>query len=251
MSYDVVVAGGGAAGCVLAARLSENPARSVCLLEGGEVVEGRLVVLACGAYGTPALLLRSGLGDGSRVGEGLADHPGVGLGFAEDPAGAETQMSQVTIRVRSTLARDEDWDAFFFSAEEGPNRSIVVFSMTPVSRGRVRLEDGALVVEHGFLADDDAGRIVEVIRTVRELLGPDERPGPDADLLAYVYENVRGFFHPVGTCALGRVVDAGGRMLGVDRVAIGDASVIPNVPRVPTHLTVLAVAERLAEALGE
>ena len=33
--FDVVVLGGGAAGCVLAARLSENPDRSVCLVEAG------------------------------------------------------------------------------------------------------------------------------------------------------------------------------------------------------------------------
>jgi choline dehydrogenase len=33
--YDVVVVGGGAAGCLLAGRLSENPARRVCLLEAG------------------------------------------------------------------------------------------------------------------------------------------------------------------------------------------------------------------------
>src|SRR4051812_27841291 len=32
---DVVVAGGGTAGCVLAARLSEDPARTVCLVEAG------------------------------------------------------------------------------------------------------------------------------------------------------------------------------------------------------------------------
>src|SRR5918911_1934671 len=33
--FDVVVLGGGTAGCVLAARLSENPNRSVCLVEAG------------------------------------------------------------------------------------------------------------------------------------------------------------------------------------------------------------------------
>src|SRR5947209_20389511 len=35
MRYDVVVAGGGTAGCVLAARLSEDPQRQVCLVEAG------------------------------------------------------------------------------------------------------------------------------------------------------------------------------------------------------------------------
>src|SRR5919199_2809977 len=33
--FDVLVLGGGTAGCVLAARLSEEPDRSVCLVEAG------------------------------------------------------------------------------------------------------------------------------------------------------------------------------------------------------------------------
>ena len=35
MRFDVVVVGGGTAGCILASRLSENPDRRVCLLEAG------------------------------------------------------------------------------------------------------------------------------------------------------------------------------------------------------------------------
>jgi choline dehydrogenase-like flavoprotein len=35
MRFDVLVRGGGTAGCVLAARLSEDPDRTVCLVEAG------------------------------------------------------------------------------------------------------------------------------------------------------------------------------------------------------------------------
>ncbi len=35
MEFDVVVAGGGSAGCVLATRLTENPAIALCLIEAG------------------------------------------------------------------------------------------------------------------------------------------------------------------------------------------------------------------------
>src|SRR5215470_1806956 len=35
LEFDVIVAGGGSAGCVLATRITENPAISVCLIEAG------------------------------------------------------------------------------------------------------------------------------------------------------------------------------------------------------------------------
>ena len=42
------------------------------------------------------------------------------------------------------------------------------------------------------------------------------------------------------------VVDAGGRVLGLERLWVIDASVMPRLPSANTHLPVIALAERLA-----
>ncbi|MFO0296583.1 MAG: GMC family oxidoreductase, partial [Pseudomonadota bacterium] len=54
--FDYLIVGGGAAGCVLAARLSEDPAVSVCLLEAGPPDRSALVHCPAGF----ALLARLG-----------------------------------------------------------------------------------------------------------------------------------------------------------------------------------------------
>jgi len=52
--YDYVVVGGGTAGCIIAARLAEDPERSVCLVEAGEAFEDDPMVL--GYHGSVPLL---------------------------------------------------------------------------------------------------------------------------------------------------------------------------------------------------
>jgi choline dehydrogenase-like flavoprotein len=71
----------------------------------------------------------------------------------------------------------------------------------------------------------------------------------------FVAAHLAGHFHPVGSCRMGPADDpmavtvSRGKLHGVDNLYVADASVFPEPPRANTHLTVVAVAERIAENL--
>jgi choline dehydrogenase len=133
--------------------------------------------------------------------------------------------------------------------------------MKPYSRGSVRLNSSdpraPLAIEHGFLSDprdlDAVAGGLEALREiatrdpVRRYVGGELRPGADVPAQEAAASNVRGFFHPTSTCAIGRVVDSHGRVIGLDGLVIADASVMPTTPRANTNLSTVAVAERMAE----
>jgi choline dehydrogenase len=237
----------------------------------GEVAAG-LVVMCAGAYGSPAILLRSGIGQdaGLPVGEGLCDHVGTGIGWEptdelrEQWDAAGLGVSGAIVRARSSLCDADGWDLLVLTAAEGDyDISAAVFVMKPRSRGRVTLTsphaDAPVHVEHGFLSDErDAAALTEAFERLRNL-GRSEpvaryaarelRPGADVDPEEHVRATARGFFHPTGTCALGSVVDERCRLLGHDALVVADASAIPTIPRVPINLTTAAIAERVAALL--
>jgi choline dehydrogenase len=256
------------------------------VLAGGSELSARIAVVTAGAYGSPAVLLRSGIGPetGLPVGENLTDHPGVGAGWAptdrlqDETAGYEREhplfMAQVVVKAQSRSCPADSWDIHLFPATE-PGKdelghptgsyelSAAVFALKPRSRGRVRLRDAdpatPPVIEHGFLSDEaDLDVLVDGLELLRSLMssqamsayaGENLRPGRDPDLEPYIRESVRGYFHPVGTCALGSVVDQAGRVLGFDNLYVADASVMPTIPRANTNLSTLAVAEKIAAGL--
>jgi choline dehydrogenase len=245
--------------------------------DSGEV-RAETVVLAAGAYGSPGILLRSEI-QGLPVGDGLIDHVGVGLGFeaterlqretAEFERSHALAMAQVTIEVRSSRCAEGVCDLFLFPAIDAPGPagyeiSAAVFAMKPESRGTVRLTSpdprAPLAIDHGFLSEPrDAEVIAEGVERLRALAASDAvrayaaretRPGPEVDGLAHARATARGFFHPVGTCAIGRVVDGAGRVLGHEGLVVADASVMPTIPRANTNLPTLAVAERIADLMS-
>ena len=252
-----------------------EPERGCVVTDRGELEAGTIVISA-GAYGSPGILLRSGIGPGFDhdlpVGEGLTDHVGVGLSWEatarlqEETARFEEKrplyMGQVTLALSSSACAEGVSDLFLFpGVDPGYEISAAVFAMKPASRGRVSLlaQDPArpLAIDHGFLADDrDVDVLVEGVEAIRALVDTqplatyaarETRPGRDVAAETHVRTSARGFFHPVGTCAIGRVVDESGRILGLDNVFVADASIMPTIPRANTNLSTVALAERLAE----
>jgi choline dehydrogenase len=248
--------------------------RAVGALTARGELRADAVVVSSGAYGSPGILLRSGLND-LPVGEGLLDHVGVGFSYVpterlrrellEFEASRPLWMGQVTVRARSSLCPADACDLFLFpAADPGGAISAAVFAMKPVSRGRVSLgsadPEAPLAIDHGFLRDErDARVLAEGVRLARELVlgeafapwvAGEESPGADVRPEVYVRAAKRGFFHPTGTCAIGRVVDERCRVLGLEGLSVCDASVMPDIPRANTNLTTAAIAERVAEWLA-
>lgn len=96
-------------------------------------------------------------------------------------------------------------------------------------------------------------------RLIRDVIAP----GDDAEsLLAddraledWVRARAVPFYHPVGTCRMGgsndryAVVDHDCRVRDAPGLRVIDASVIPAIPRANTNLTVIMIAERMADII--
>jgi choline dehydrogenase len=245
--------------------------RAVGALAGDRELHAETVVVSAGAYGSPGILLRSGLGDELPVGEGLVDHVGVGAAWEPterllaETAAHEAEhglyMGQVTVATSSRSCPAGVRDLFVFPALDiGPEISGAAFAMKPRSHGSVRLNgpnpETPLAIDHGFLRDErDVEVLVEGFERLRELVASPQivpyaaaelRPGDQVDAEAHVRATARGFFHPVGSCAIGSVLDERCRVLGVENLYVVDASAIPEIPAANTNLTTVALAERAA-----
>ncbi|KAE8764517.1 GMC family oxidoreductase [Georgenia thermotolerans] len=233
----------------------------------GTVTAGEVVVCA-GAYHAPDLLRRSGV-DLPAVGENLADHPAVSVEAPYAGPVADLPLYQWVATLHSSLADRATDPPDLQLLAVGPYASVPggppVFLLgaallKPRSRGRVR--DGDVDLGY-FTHPDDLPRLIEGLRHVERLLDTaplraltDPRwPGPAlpaaADLEAWVAAECWTYHHPVGTCAMGPVVDEHCRVHGVSGLSVVDASVIPDVPSANTNLPTIMLAERAVALRGE
>jgi choline dehydrogenase len=180
-------------------------------------------------------------------------------GFATVEAGAEApdvQFHTVPLQIV-----DEG-----MSDPEAHGTVVLACLLTPESRGSVRLASNdptakPIVRNEFYSAEADLPRMVEALRLVEEIrTQPALQPycsepftTPDGDseeaLRAHVAATTFPIYHPVGTCAIGSVVDTELRVQGLDGLRVVDASVMPTVPRGNTNAPTIAIAERAADLI--
>lgn len=140
--------------------------------------------------------------------------------------------------------------------------------LKPTSRGRVTLR-GRLphvkprILHNHLTTEEDRRSMIDGTRVglaiaarpaLRKLRTADyavPKSDSDADILDFVRHAGRTCFHPVGTCAMGTVVDAELRVRGVESLRVVDASVMPTIPRGNTNAPIIMIAEKAADLIRE
>jgi choline dehydrogenase len=215
---------------------------------GAHEIHAKHFVLCAGVYGSPAILLRSGIGPVDHlthlhipvrvqlpyVGANLHDHPGIGLEYEpttcalratkEDLASGRFYEAQIVLKTSPDLhivpyqTLEEDSGVFSFG--------ILAYYLNPRSRGRVRLVSRdpfkSPAIDLGLLSDPD-GHDVDALTQGVKLIHSLAREHPLADAIKrgprrftssargarFVRHNVTDYGHSVGTCRMGTSPDAG------------------------------------------
>ena len=267
----------------------ETRARGVRLVDG-TVIEGDWVVLSAGTYGSPPILMRSGVGpaehlhslglpvrlDLAGVGANLADHAGVDIdcGYRGPARTAPIFHLLATFHSSGSSSDDAPDLMLWLSDPRGapPIFELDIGLLRPRSRGSVRLRspdptDPPRIELPGLRDPVDVERLAEAyVRGLEVAQRPEIRrlcadaPAPEArdgiEFRDWIRAASYSFPHVVGTCAMGprpengAVVDRSGRVHGMERLSVVDASVIPNAPSGFTHLPTIMLAERLSEEIA-
>jgi choline dehydrogenase len=275
--------------------------------DGPVRIEAGRVIVAAGTYGSPAILLRSGIGDPSElraagitpthdlpgVGRNLHDHPRISISYAgtrelEEMMGEFARdhwmpEEQTIAKARSSrCTRAFDLHIYPVGGRDHTTRTnwqwtLEVACLTPRSRGILRITSADTaappIIDHRYLSDPDAEDLrvladgVERAREIAAKPAMSRLVGMEISLAgsiqtrpeteAFVRSNCLHYYHPVGTCTMGpasdrsAVVDARGRIHGLDNAYVADASIMPVIPRANTNLPALVVGERIARWLLE
>jgi choline dehydrogenase len=273
--------------------LSGKKAEGVRYEKDGQMhtVLGGQILLTSGVYGSPQILMLSGIGQADQlkkfgiplvhelkgVGENYQDHPVVFMTF-EGPK--ESKEDWVVPRFRLIIRKNAISEAANFHINMRPPTEVAgIKRMMPVSahlleqrnRGRVFLQSSdpheqvgidSCMLEH----PEDLKAMVEAMQFIDELVhkdgckefyGPLIQPEQGEDWGAFARKTYDSYHHGVGTCKMGpasdnmSVVDQRLRVHGIQNLWVGDASIMPVVSRANTNLTSIMIGERLADFVQE
>ena len=250
-------------------------------------VRARRVIVACGALGTPELLLRSGLG-GPGTGRNLHIHPAcwVGARYEEEVRGWEGVMQSYyidewepqRILLEATFTPLPFGGAWLLGTGRKHQEAMLGFGnvgsigvhLSDESAGRVGVAgDGSLRVTYR-LSDDDARRLVFGIARAAEVhfaAGASEvypnigRAGAlrRSDLAQFESTTFKPSelrleaFHPMGTAPIGPegrgVCSTDGAVRGTAGLYVADASLFPTSVGVNPMMTIIAFAKRVAAGI--
>ena len=268
--------------------LDRGRATGIQLVDGTEI-RADWIVVAAGTYGSPAILMRSGIGPAEHLGDlgidvqidlpgvgaNLADHPGVDLdsGWRGPATTGPILLSIATFR-SSRAPTGGSPDLMFWASDPDGDEPGFWFDpvlLKPESRGSLRLRSSdptapPRITLPSIREPGDVERLIEAYRLGLELANrpeirrlskeaPPAEPSTPEALRRRVIENAYSIPHVVGTCAMGPspasgdVVDALGRVHGTERLSVIDASIIPEAPSGFPHIVTIMLAEHLSEEL--
>jgi choline dehydrogenase len=264
-------------------------------LVDGEVLLAGEVILSAGTFGSPAILMRSGIGPSQHlsdlgittianlpVGDRLRDHPFFQNVYAlKREANAIKPAAGALVWTRSQRADAGDLDVQISASHitdqnVSPTGGAIALACAvtlPRSIGRLRLSSrdpcAAPDIQYNFFDDEnDLDRLMEVVRLSRMIgrtppfshlidheMAPDDSVDNDKALRANIVSAVGAYLHPTSTVPMGAesdptaVVDAWGRVRGVEALRVVDSSILPDIPSASTNVTTIMVAERIAAKL--
>jgi choline dehydrogenase len=144
---------------------------------------------------------------------------------------------------------------------------IHVGTLRPTSRGSIRLKSAdpkdAPLIDPNFLAtDQDVADMRKAVKLADEIIqqpafapykGERLAPSPDIGMMdddaidEWVRSSSHSAYHLSCTCAIGRVVDAEGRVMGVDALRVVDASIMPSMTSGNLNAPTIMLAEKMAD----